>query len=180
MNELVNLIDIKDLPKGDKPEKKIQSKPYYAIIVVLVVGIVFLFIRSMWFLGVVLIGLAAVGFFCIKNRLQIEVYGGYCVIYPAKLPEQCQIFYWDDVIQWSIERQQGQPDVLKVELKDDKTILEPVLNSGQLVRAFNKKMPEKEYNRRALDLQNAREKAEAEARKKAAAERRAQRKNKKS
>ncbi|NCB32666.1 MAG: hypothetical protein EOM64_02080 [Erysipelotrichia bacterium] len=172
MNELVNLIKIADLPKGDTPEKKIQTKPYTAIAVVLAVGIGLMFLKAMWILGVLLIALSLFSMWQIKGRLQMEIYGGYAVFYPIGHPDECQIFYWDDVIQWSIDHRQGQPDTMKIELKDDKTILQPIANSSQVLSALNKKMPDKEYSRRTLAMQNAKDKADREARKKAAAERR--------
>ncbi len=179
MNELANLIKITDLPQGNTPEKKIQTKPYIAITVVLVVGIALLFLKSMRILGVVLIALSLFALWQIKGRLQMEIYSTYAVFYPVGHPDECQIFYYNDVIQWSIDHRQGQPDTMKIELKDDKMILQPIANSDQVLSAFNKKMADKEYNRRALLIQNEKDKAEREARKKAAALRK-QNKQKKS
>lgn len=139
-----NLIEINELPKGDIVEKRIQSKPFTAIVIVLLAGIAMIVSKYLLIMGILLVALSLFGLFAVKGRVQFEVYGGYAVIYPEKYPNECEIVYWKDVAEWTINHQQAANDILHIRLKNGTDIQESVINGSQIFKALNKKIPDQE------------------------------------
>lgn len=141
-------INISDLPKNEKPYKKLNGKPYTSILVIFILGVLLLiFIPSTWMLSVFMIALSILSFFSTKNYIQFEFYDSYFVIYPVKEDGTCLKINWSDVLEWTVSEVQGSSNTLTLRLDHPTRVkLIPIYSTSSVYGAMNKKVAEKEVN----------------------------------
>jgi hypothetical protein len=144
MDKTTHQIKIENLPKDSILLKKIYIKPYTAIYIILAAGILLAVTRtSAWILGVLMIALSLFALFFVNDRVQMEIYDDYAVIYPDSKSDECTLFHWSEAAEWGIKHE-ASGDYLTVRLKDGSIIRSSINNSSAVYRALNKKMPKLE------------------------------------
>lgn len=131
------VLKIRNLPKNSERVDFISSKPYMFLTSFLAIGIL-MFLIQLKFIGVVLTGLSAVGFFVMKDKVVTEFYDEYVVFYDEKKPDECYILFWEDIVVWHYLASKSSLDEIDIVLKNDKHVKFQVLSKTKILKYFRK------------------------------------------
>ena len=112
----------KELKKYNLPEDRvclamIDAKPNLLIVTMFVVGLLFSVLKSyVWGISFVLFSLVTA--VVLPNRILIEFYDEYLVLYNHANKRDCEIIYYEDVVKWKYDSGLSY-DTLSITLVDD-------------------------------------------------------------
>ena len=143
----VKLCRIADLPQSEKPVASINIKPYVAIIVCAILGVVMIVTNFAALLGVALLLLALFVLWKTPNYRIFEAYPDYFVYYTRGDEEYCQMVRWDEVQEWVFRQGKAGMDLITVKVSEDEFVMLNAYSSTKLVHCFNKFAYDKEAHR---------------------------------
>ena len=124
MNVIIDHMKSKELKTYNLPEDRvllanIDAKPNGVILLVFVFGLLLVaFKQYVW--GVSIAVLASCASFVLPNKVLIEFYQDYMVLYNHASKFTCEIIYYDDVVVWNYDFGITY-DTLTIKLVDDST-----------------------------------------------------------
>lgn len=97
-------IRVRNLPKDDVPFYVSNVKPTSFLIVAMIAGISFLWIRSyLQVIGVMVIMVSLFSLLMLPDCKLYEIYQDYIVLYNRHDKSECFIIYYEDIVSWHYE-----------------------------------------------------------------------------
>lgn len=130
-----------NLPSDSYYLSRIDAKPNYLFLIMLVFGTLLLFDQATRVYGIVLDTLSLILLILSPKVVLIEFYNDYLVLYNKAEKDACTLIYYDEVISWSYLWSTNH-DYLNIELED---------GSEERIEAFSKALFENYMNRYLKD-----------------------------
>lgn len=131
--------------QNEKCLKQFKLKPKKTALMFLIVAIgLIVFVRRIEavFFGVVLSIVPILNLFVVKDRVLLEIYDSYFVVYDEDGSGKGQKVLWEEVVEYSFVNEGQNMNIFKISLKNDFFAI-PTSNSG-LLSEFRKKIPNME------------------------------------
>ena len=97
-------IRVRNLPKDDVPFYVLNVKPTSFLIIAMIMGICFLWIRSyLQVIGVMVIMVSLFSLLMLPDCKLYEIHQDYIVLYNRHDKSECFIIYYEDMVSWHYE-----------------------------------------------------------------------------
>ena len=106
-----------NLDSGKTVIRELSTKPYVGLVTVVIVGIIISFTKLPIVYGATLIVVGLMVLFIFPNRVLVEFFDDFMVLYNRAEKNDCMIIYYDEIVSWWYVRGISL-DELCIELED--------------------------------------------------------------
>ena len=106
-----------NLDSGKTVIRELSTKPYVGLVTVVIVGIIISFTKLPIVYGATLIVVGLLVLFIFPNRVLVEFFDDFMVLYNRAEKNDCMIIYYDEIVSWWYVRGISL-DELCIELED--------------------------------------------------------------
>lgn len=115
------VIKVRNLPESETKPHNVNVKPTVFLCILLVIGVIFTFLKSyMMLMGFAMILLSLFALFIMPDRTLATMSPDFLVLYNCSNRDECNLIYWDEIVFWQYEWH-GSADLLVVGLIDGST-----------------------------------------------------------
>ena len=139
-----NEIRVRNLPKDDVPFYVSNVKPTSFLIIAMIAGICFLWIRTyLQVIGVMVIMVSLFSLLMLPDCKLYEIHQDYIVLYNRHDKSECFIIYYEDMVSWQYEWNQSY-DQLVISLVDGSVEKQEVYAKYRIEKWLNSLAPGKQ------------------------------------
>ena len=133
-----------NLPKDREALHSVKVKPIVLLLAIVLFGLFLAIFRDyLLFFGIMIIGISSFSLFLLPNKVLIEFYPEYLVLYNYKDKNRCHIVYYDEIVSWKYERRVN-GDTLVLNLVDGSSLLQDLYSKRSIQTYMDQFLPNKE------------------------------------
>jgi len=97
------VLKVRNLPASETPPRIVHVKPVLAMALLGLLGICFLFFQPMAGIGAILVIVSVFSILLMPDRVLIQFFPDYLVLYNHRDMDTCTMIYWDEIVNWQYE-----------------------------------------------------------------------------
>lgn len=128
----------RNLPKNYEIEGQIKSKPILAMLFLCAVGVVLLFQKRYFVIGMIFLAIALFSLFFSKNETVIEFSHDFMIFHLEEIPDESYLLYYDEILNYEYKHRFFDTDVIRFQLKNQKIVEFKSLDRRVLMKYLDK------------------------------------------